>query len=132
MAPPGDRRAAPARLATFAAADAAAADDGVTSVTYSSIGLEPGVDLLLWRTAPSVDALEAGASALLRTGIGSLADRHATRFLGRIGPSQYVAQADRAGAGLTGPANGRATSIVYPFTKSTELVPPPARRRARA
>ena len=54
----------------FAEAAAAAELDGVRSISYSSIGLEPGVDLLFWRMAPSVDALESAAAALLRAGLG--------------------------------------------------------------
>ena len=54
------RRSATTTAAAFAEADAAAELDGVRSITYSSVGLEPGVDLLLWRMAPSVDALEDG------------------------------------------------------------------------
>ena len=37
----------------FGEADASAGLDGVRSINYSSIGLEPGVDLLFWRMAPS-------------------------------------------------------------------------------
>ena len=54
----------------FARAEAAATDLGVRSTAFSSIGIEPGTDLLLWRTASSVDALEEGAAALLRAGMG--------------------------------------------------------------
>src|SRR5919198_1439709 len=42
----------------------AAEIDGVRSYSYSSIGLEPGVDLLLWRLAPTLDALQASARAI--------------------------------------------------------------------
>ncbi|HEV7809868.1 MAG TPA: chlorite dismutase family protein, partial [Candidatus Limnocylindrales bacterium] len=73
----------------FGEAVAAADLDGVRSISYSSIGLEPGVDLLLWRLAPSVDALETAAAGLLRAGLGRwLSVRHS--LIGRIGPSQYV------------------------------------------
>nr|MBA2300919.1 hypothetical protein [Chloroflexota bacterium] len=43
----------------FAEAAAATQPDSVRSISYSSIGLEPAVDLLFWRMAPSVDALES-------------------------------------------------------------------------
>jgi chlorite dismutase len=76
----------------FGEADAAAELEGVRSISYSSIGLEPGVDLLFWRMAPSVDALEIAAAALLRAGLGPwLTVRHS--LIGRIGPSQYVRKA---------------------------------------
>ena len=58
------------------------------SFSYSSIGLEPGVDLLLWRMAPSVDALETSAAALLRAGLGRWLTV-ATRCRSDR-PSQYV------------------------------------------
>jgi len=73
----------------FAEAYVAGELESVRSVAYSSVGLEPGVDLLLWRMAPSVDALEATAAGLLRAGLGRwLTVRHS--LIGRIGPSQYV------------------------------------------
>jgi chlorite dismutase len=73
----------------FGEAVAAADLEGVRSISYSSVGLEPGVDLLFWRMAPSVDALEAAAAGLLRAGLGRwLTVRHS--LIGRIGPSQYV------------------------------------------
>jgi chlorite dismutase len=72
---PGWRRRDPADRADdgrrFLEAFEAEAADGVTTVPHGSIGLEPGVDLLLWRVAPTVDALEAGAARLLRCGLGT-------------------------------------------------------------
>jgi chlorite dismutase len=113
---PGERRAD--GLRALLEADAAASDAGVTSLLYSSVGLEPGVDLLLWRTAASVDALEAAAAALLRTPMGGwLRVRHA--FLGRTAPSQYVTQPTEQESGLTRDGLGRYL-VVYPFTKRAE------------
>ena len=45
----------------FGAAVGSAELHGVRSISYSSIGLEPAVDILLWRMAPSIEALEASA-----------------------------------------------------------------------
>jgi len=59
-----------ADAAAFLDAARAAAADGVGGASYSSIGLEPGTDLLLWRTAASVDDLERSAARLLRSGLG--------------------------------------------------------------
>src|SRR5215210_986670 len=57
---------------------------GVRSFSYSSIGLERGVDVLLWRMAPSVDVLGSAAARLLTSGLGrSLQVQHS--LLGRIG-----------------------------------------------
>jgi chlorite dismutase len=102
----------------FADAHAAAALDGVRTVSYSSIGLEPGVDLLFWRMAQRVDALEATAAGLLRAGMGRwLTVRQS--LIGRIGPSQYVKKpTDQEQSVLTGERSRYL--IVYPFTKSTD------------
>ncbi len=91
---------------------------GVRTITYSSIGIEPGVDVVLWRMAPSVEALEATAAALLRAGIGRwMTVTHS--FLGRIGPSQYVRRPTEQ---EQSPFVGERSRylIVYPFTKSTD------------
>ena len=100
--------------------EAAAATDleGVRSITYSSIGLEPGVDLLFWRMAPSVDALETAAAGLLRAGFGRwLTVRHS--LVGRIGPSQYVRKPTEQEQSLFVGDRSRYL-VVYPFTKSTD------------
>jgi chlorite dismutase len=99
-------------------ATAAAEVDGVRTITYSSIGLEPGVDLLFWRMAPSMDVLENASAGLLRAGIGPwLTVSHS--FLGRIGPSQYVRKPSDQEQSLFSGARSRYL-VVYPFTKSTD------------
>ncbi len=90
----------------------------VRSIPYSSIGLEPGVDLLLWRMASSVDALETTAAGLLRTGLGRWL-RVSHSFLGRIGPSQYVRKPTEQEQSLFAGERLRYL-VVYPFTKSTD------------
>jgi len=102
----------------FAEAYATADLHGVRSIPYSSVGLEAGVDLLFWRMAPTVDALEASAAGLLRAGLGRwLTVRHS--FIGRIGPSQYVKKPTEQDQS---PFDGERSRylIVYPFTKSTD------------
>jgi chlorite dismutase len=102
----------------FGEAEGAAELDGVRSISYSSIGLEPGVDLLFWRMAPSVDALEAAAAGLLRAGLGRwLTLRHS--LIGRIGPSQYVRKPTDQEQSLFVGDRSR-YMVVYPFTKSTD------------
>ena len=102
----------------FIAAERAAAEDGVSSVAYSTIGLEPGVDVLLWRTGPAVDALERAASRVLGAGVGAwLEVRHA--FLAAAGASQYVTKASEQERGLLSGERSRYL-VVYPFTKSTD------------
>ncbi len=113
--PPPDRRAS-----GLAFSDAIAADpvDGVVTFTYSSVGLEAGTDLLLWRLAPSLDALEEAAARALRTGLGPwLAVRES--FLGIVNPSQYVAKPSDQEQSLFEGERSRYL-IVYPFTKATE------------
>jgi chlorite dismutase len=102
----------------FVEAQATAELDGMRSIPYSSVGLEPGVDLLFWRTAPSVDALEESAARVLRTGLGRwMTVRHS--LIGRIGPSQYVRKPTDQEQSLFVGERSRYL-IVYPFTKSTE------------
>jgi chlorite dismutase len=103
----------------FAEAEAAAIQlDGVRSTAYSSIGFEPGVDLLFWRVAGRVDALEAAAARLLAAGLGRwLSVEHS--FVGRIGSSQYVKKPTEQEQSLLAGERSRYL-IVYPFTKSTD------------
>ena len=102
----------------FAEAHGAGELEGVRSIAYSSVGLEPRVDLLLWRMAPSVDALEAGAAGLLRAGLGRwLTVRHS--LIGRIGPSEYVRKPTEQEQSLFSGERSRYL-VVYPFTKSTD------------
>jgi chlorite dismutase len=90
----------------------------VRTFTYSSVGLEPGVDLLLWRMAPSVEALESAAATLLRAGLGRwLAVRDS--LIGRIGPSQYVRKPTEQEQSVFGGERSRYL-VVYPFTKSND------------
>jgi chlorite dismutase len=99
----------------FSEADAAAELEGVRSISYSSVGLEPGVDLLFWRMAPTVDALETAAATLLRAGLGRwLSVRHS--LIGRIGPSQYVRKPTDQEQSLFDGDRSRYL-VVYPFTK---------------
>ena len=102
----------------FGDAASAAELEGVRSITYSSVGLEPGVDLLFWRMAPSVEALERAAAGLLRAGLGRwMTVRHS--LIGRIGPSQYVRKPTEQEQSLFAGERSRYL-VVYPFTKSTD------------
>ena len=102
----------------FAEAVQASSVEGVRTISYSSVGLEPGVDVLLWRLAPSVDALETTAAALLRAGLGRwLSVGHS--LIGRIGPSQYVRKPSEQEQAVFAGERSRYL-IVYPFTKNAE------------
>jgi chlorite dismutase len=92
--------------------------EDVRTITYSSVGIEPGVDVLFWRMAPSVDALESTAAALLRSGLGRwLSVSHS--FIGRIGASQYVRKPTEQEQSVFAGERSRYL-VVYPFTKSTD------------
>jgi chlorite dismutase len=92
--------------------------DEVTQFTYSMVGLEPGIDLLLWRMGPSIDALETSAARVLAAGLGRwLTVRQS--LIGRIGPSQYVRKPTEQEQSMFAGERSRYL-IVYPFTKSTE------------
>lgn len=107
-----------AEMAAFCDAERASAEDGVGSLVFTCVGLEPGVDLVLWRTSDSVDALEVSAARLLASGLGRwMTVAHS--FLGRTGPSQYAVKPTDQDRGLTGEGAGRYL-IVYPFTKASE------------
>ena len=102
----------------FVEAQGAALSDGVRSFAYSSVGLEPGVDVLLWRMASSVDELESAAARSLREGLGRwLTVRHS--LIGRIGPSQYVKKPTEQERSVFEGERSRYL-VVYPFTKSTD------------
>lgn len=104
--------------AAIEAAEAATSAAGVRTLTYSSIGLEPGVDVVLLRLADSLDALEAAGARLARTGMGRwLNVQHS--LLGRISGSQYVVKpTDQERSVLDG--EPKRYLIVYPFTKTTD------------
>jgi chlorite dismutase len=90
----------------------------VTTFTYSMVGLEPGVDVLLWSLATSLDALEEKSALVLRSGMGAwMSARHS--FLGIIRPSHYVKKSTPQEQSLFA-GNRSAYLVVYPFTKSTD------------
>ena len=94
------------------------ADEQVRTLSYTSIGLEPDVDLMLWRTGPALDALEAAAAQVLASRLGPWL-RVSHSFLGRTSGSQYVKAPSEQESGLTRDGSGRYL-IVYPFTKSAD------------
>lgn len=90
----------------------------VTTFTYSTIGLKPGVDVLLWSLAPTLEALEEKNAATLRSGMGAwMTVQHS--FLGVIRPSQYVKRPTPQEQSLFS-GQRSAYLVVYPFTKSTD------------
>ena len=90
----------------------------VKTYAYTMVGLQAGVDLLLWRIAPSLDALEESAAAALRCGMGTWMSVKES-FLGLIQPSQYVKKPTPQEQSLFSGERSRYL-IVYPFTKSAD------------
>ena len=94
-----------------------AADESVVTHTYSTIGLRAGTEVLLWRLAPSLEALEGSAAALLRSGTGRWLTVSQS-FLGLIIPSQYVKRPTTQEQSMFSGERSKYL-IVYPFTKDT-------------
>jgi len=90
----------------------------VKSFAYTMVGLQPGIDLVLWRMAPSLEALEESAAAALRCGMGTWMSVKES-FLGLIQPSQYVKKPTPQEQSLFSGERSRYL-VVYPFTKSAD------------
>lgn len=95
-----------------------AAPSDVRTFTYSTVGLEPSSDVLLWSLGPSLAALEEKAAAVLRSGLGTWMTVRES-FLGVIRPSQYVKRPTEQEQSLFA-GERSAYLIVYPFTKSAD------------
>jgi chlorite dismutase len=108
-----ERRASAAELVAAVHADAS-----ITTETYSLIGLKPGVDLLVWRLADTLDALETEAARILRSGMGAWFTVKES-FVGLIRDSQYVAKPTSQEQSMFTGERSRYI-IVYPFTKSAD------------
>lgn len=101
----------------------------VTTYTYSTIGLKAGVDLLLWRLAPTLEALEEQGARVLRSGMGTWLSTRLS-LLGIIRPSQYVKRPTAQEQSLFSGERSRYL-VVYPFTKSADwyLLPQEERQK---
>jgi chlorite dismutase len=91
---------------------------GVTTFVYSMVGLQPGVDLLLWRLAGSLDQIEEAAAMLLNSGLGRWMQVRES-LLGIVQGSQYVKKPTPQEQSMFVGERSRYL-IVYPFTKSAE------------
>lgn len=98
--------------------DALSGISDVDTFTYSMIGLQPNTDFLVWRLAPTFEALEESAALLLRTGMGQWCTVQES-FVGLIQPSQYTKKPTEQEQSLFAGDRSKYL-IVYPFTKSTE------------
>jgi chlorite dismutase len=93
------------------------ADESLVTPPSSPRGLRAGIDVLLWRLAPSLEALERSAAALLQSGTGRWLTV-AQSFLGLIVPSQYVKRPTVQEQSLFTGERSKYL-VVYPFTKDT-------------
>jgi chlorite dismutase len=91
--------------------------ESLVTHTYSTIGLRAGIDVLLWRLAPSLETLERSAAALLSSGTGRWLTVTQS-FLGLIVPSQYVKRPTSQEQSLFFGERSKYL-VVYPFTKDT-------------
>jgi chlorite dismutase len=101
----------------------------VTTHCYSMVGLQPGVDLMLWSLGPTLDSIEERSAMALRSGMGKWM-RVSESFLGVIQPSQYVKKPTPQEQSLFSGERSRYL-VVYPFTKSTEWYLLPSEERQR-
>ena len=103
------------------------AEQRLTQVSYSTIGLRAEGDLLLWRMAERLEDVEETAADLLSAGIG----RWLTTAISMIGltrPSQYVRRPTSQEQNLFAGERSRYL-VVYPFVKSTDWYLTPAAER---
>lgn len=106
------------RATADAFVDALVSRAGVVTETYSLVGLKPGIDLVIWQLAPSIDRLEEEAARFFRAGLGQWLILRES-FTGLVGDSQYVTLPTSQEQSLFEGDRARYL-IVYPFTKSTE------------
>lgn len=91
---------------------------GLQTFVYSGLGLKAGVDLLLWRKAPSVDLFQESASRLLSTGLGRYLEISIS-LLGLIRLSVYVRRPTGQEQAIFSEERGKYL-VVYPFSKTAE------------
>jgi chlorite dismutase len=94
---------------------------------YSTIGLSAAGDLLLWRMADQLEAVEETAADLLAAGVGRWL-RPSLSMIGLTRPSQYVRRPSAQEQSLFDGERSRYL-IVYPFVKSIEWYLTPAAER---
>lgn len=94
--------------------------------TYSTAGLRPDADLMLWWVGPSPDVLQDLLVAFRRTSVGERLDlTHA--FMGLVKPAEFTA--DHSPAFVRGEPPGRYLSV-YPFVRTPEWYLLPREERA--
>lgn len=94
--------------------------------SYSTVGLRPDADLMLWLVAPTIDAIQDLTVALRRTDLGRRIEMtHA--FTGLVRPAEFTR--DHAPAFVRG-ESPRTYLCVYPFVRTPEWYLLPSEKRA--
>jgi chlorite dismutase len=106
------------------------AEARLLQLSYSTIGLRAEGDLLLWRMAESIEAVEESAADLLSSGIGRWLSPTIS-MIGMTRPSQYVKRPTTQEQSLFTGERSRYL-VVYPFVKSTDWYLASAEERQEA
>jgi chlorite dismutase len=108
-------------------AAASRAERQLVQHSYSTVGLRADGELLLWRMAESIEAIEETAADLQSAGLGRwLSQAHS--FIGLTRPSQYVRRPTSQEQSLFAGERSRYL-VVYPFVKSVGWYLTPADER---
>lgn len=91
---------------------------GVTSYTYSSIGLKRASDLVLWWKSEAPELLQETLAALLQTGLGQYLEVSSLLW-GLTRPSQYTKRRTTQEQAVDETSRLRYL-IVYPFVKTAD------------
>jgi chlorite dismutase len=91
---------------------------GVQTFAYSTLGLKTDAELMLWRTAGSLDALQESLGQLLQTGLGTyLSITHS--LFGMTRPSTYTKRRTTQEQAIDEQVRLRYLTV-YPFSKTTD------------
>ena len=105
--------------------------DGLICLTYSTVGLRPDADFLLWRIALSADTFQAQTQAINKTALaGYLTASHS--FVAMTKRSMYIDKVDpfHTAESRTHIIPGKRKFLfVYPFVKTREWYLLPLERR---
>jgi chlorite dismutase len=90
----------------------------VRTFAYSTLGLKVDADLMLWRTADSLDSLQEMLAQLLKTGLGLYLNSTHSLF-GMTRPSQYTRRRTTQEQAIDEQERQRYLTV-YPFSKTAE------------
>jgi peroxiredoxin len=93
---------------------------------YSTVGLRPDADLMLWLVSPSIDAVQDAIVRFRRTALGRALEM-TWSFIGVVKPAEFTA--DHAPAFVKGEPPKRYLSV-YPFVRTPEWYLLPREERA--